>query len=296
MIFYEDPEKQKGSLKLRIFRNIMMVWAMFIAVFGVGVISLLILYPPVEAIYQSITGNGCGDSSPRNATIEVGEATVLRVISGRGDLSVIGRPGLTAVQVTGNACADSGERQQLDAIVLDTAHNGNEIIVTVRMPRSLESGRLDLEIFVPEEIGRVEIDDTDGPVFVSNVRELQAVVGFGGLKAFRIGGSVNVPSLDGSMLLSGVEGDVTVNVINGYGEVKVDGVGGSVVLGDNRSGPATITDVGGDVTIGSAGYGNLSVSRVGGDLLVEENIRGQIKIELIGGSVRLPAEDAEPGA
>ena len=287
MIFYEDPD-EKSSWMMRAFRNIVTWWAMFVGLFGVGIISLLILGPPLGAIYNVIVTGGCRGDSPRNVTTDAREATVLRVIGDRGDLSVVGRPGLTEIQVRGVACASHRSKDDVDSIVLNTSFEGGKIIVAVIIPASIEGGRLDLEILVPEDLPRVEIDDAHGPVFVTNVRELEVTVGNGVLEATRIGGSVNVSSLRGSMSLSDVLDDVTVDAIHGYGTVEIDGVGGSVVLGVNRSGPAKIANVGGNVIVGNAGYGDLSVSRVAGYLLVEENPGGQLQTDRIGGSVRLP--------
>lgn len=115
--------------------------------------------------------------------------------------------------------------------------------------------RMDLVIFVPERFARIEVANADGPVSVSDVRELQVVVGYGTLNATRTRGNVDALRLEGSMLLMDIEGDVTVNAIRGYGEANLSGIGGSVVIGDSGIGPTRISYIGGDVTIGSAGYG-----------------------------------------
>jgi hypothetical protein len=295
LIFYEDPEEQKGSLWMRIFRNLMLGWAMFIALFGVGLISLLILFPPGEAIYRSITDGGCESGPTHRAVVDVGKATVLRVLGVRGDLSVEGRPGRATFQVEGRTCARIGSKRHLESIVLRTSHTGDEITVIADMPARVDDIRMNLVILVPEGFPRVEVEHGDGPVSVNDVTELQAVVGSGSLIATRIGGNVDVSSLDGSMALVDVEGDVAVNAIHGYGEVDLAGIGGNVTIGDNQSGPARISDIGGDVTIGSAGSGRLTVSDVAGDVSVDENPGGHITLERIEGSVHLPGNEERPG-
>jgi hypothetical protein len=296
LIFYEDPEEDKGSLRMRIFRNLMLGWAMFIALFGVGVISLLILFPPVEAIYQSITGNSCESGPPHTATIDIGDATLLRIIADRGDLSVIGRAGQTTIQIGGRTCATLESKRHLESIVLNTSViDSDEILVSVMLPAGVNDIRMDLEIIVPEDFPRVEVANTEGPVFISNIRNLQAAIGYGNLDATRIGGTVDVLAIQGSMSLMDIGGDVNVSLIEGYGEVDLSRIVGNVVIDDNRSGPARISDIGGDVTIGSAGYGHLTVTDIAGDLSVDKNPGGHIIAEEIKGSVDIPGNEERSG-
>ncbi len=285
---------------MRVFRNLMLGWAMFIALFGVGVISLLILFPPGEAIYRTITGNACDGGETHSTTIDVADATVLRVLGGRGDLSVEGRGGLTAVQIEGQTCARLGLSRHLESIAFSTSHVGDEIIISVDMPRQasgelIDGIRMDLVILVPENIPRLDIDIEKGTVSVNNIRELQAFVGFGRLDATGIGGNVEISSIEGSVAMTNVQGDVKVDAIKSYGVVRMIGVGGNVVIGDNSSGPASISDVGGDVTIGSAGTGSLTVSKVAGDLSVGSNPRGDITVSQVEGSVRIPGDEERSG-
>lgn len=296
MIFHDDPEEEKGSLRLRIFRNLLLGWAMFVALSGVGIISLLILFPPMEAIYQSITGHNCESGPPDKATIDIGDATLLRVIGDRGDLSVIGRAGRTSIQIEGRTCAALDSKHHLESVALNTSViDLNEILVSVVLPAGADDVRMDLEVIVPADFPRVEIANTDGPVYVSNIRNLQAAIGYGNLDATRIGGTVNVLGLEGSMSLIDIEGDVTVSLIEGYGEVDLARIGGNVVIDDNRSGPARISDIGGNVTIGSAGYGHLTVTDIAGDLSVDKNPGGHIIVEEINGSVDIPGNEERSG-
>lgn len=290
--YHEDLEKQKRWFWLRILGKLTAVWGMFVAVFMVVVLFLIILSAPGLAIYQSLTNDICPSAASHNATIDIGDATVLRIISDRGDLSVEGRPGLATIQVEGQICATRESKLHIDSVVLSTSNNGDEIIVSVEMPRIdgniADDIRMNLVIVVPEDFPGVEIDNVDGPVSVSNVGELRVIAGHGSLDATNIGNSVIVSSLKGSITLIDVGGDVTVGTILEYGKVDLSGIGGNVVIGENRSGPARISNVGGDVTIGSSGYGQLTVSSVAGDLFVGENPGGDISIEQIEGSVRLP--------
>ncbi len=298
VIFYEDPEEQKGSLRLRIFRNLLLGWAMFISVSGVVLISLLILFPPGEAIYKSIFDDGCDGGEKQATDIAIGDAKLIRIAGDRGDLLVEGQNGRTSVTVLGQTCATLASHRHIDSITFHALNSGDEIVISVDIPRrangELESDvRMDLQIFVPDGFPRVEIENEDGPVSVSNVHSLQANVGFGSLDVKDIGGSVNVTGLEGSMALADINGNVVVGSIHGYGEVDLTSIRGNVSIGDNRSGPARISDIGGDVDIGNAGTGHLTVHRVAGDVAVNANVRGQILMHEIQGNVSLPRE---PGA
>ncbi|MBT3942574.1 MAG: hypothetical protein HOC77_13680 [Chloroflexi bacterium] len=296
LIFYEDPEEEKGSLRLRIFRNLLLGWAMFISVAGVGVVSLLILFPPGEAIFRSIFNDACERGPVHTANIDIGDATVLQIIGDRGDLAVEGRRGRSSISVVGRSCGTIESRRHFESIVFTTSKTDDEIIVAVKLPRKANLGelqdniRMDVQILVPENFPRVEIDNGDGSVFVANVRELQAVVGFGNLDATNIGGAVDVDELIGSISLIDIRGDVEVDDLKGYGEVFLTAITGNVNIGSNQSGPARISDIGGDVTIGNAGTGRLTVARVGGDLSVDLNLLGRISIDEIEGLVSLPGD------
>ena len=281
---------------MRIFRNLLLGWAMFVAISGVGIISLVILFPPMEAIYQSITRHNCESGPPHKAMIDIGGATLLRVTGDRGDLSVIGRAGRKSIQIEGQTCAGLDSKHHLESLALNTSViDFNEILVSVVLPDAADDVRMDLEIIVPADFPRVEIVNTDGPVYISNIRNLQATIGYGNLDATRIGGTVNVLGLQGSMSLIDIEGDVTVSLIEGYGEVDLARIGGNVIIDDNRSGPARISDIGGNVTIGSAGYGHLTVTDIAGNLSVDQNPGGHIIVEEIKGSVDIPVNEDGSG-
>jgi hypothetical protein len=303
LTFYEDPEEPKAPLRLRILRNVILGWAMFVGLFLVGIISFVMLFPPISAIYDSIINNGCERGPVHNASVDVGGATVLRVVGDRGDISIAGRSGITTVLVEGQTCVGVDSMIYLDSVILNTSHVGDEIIVSVVLPRlgskMVDDIRMDLEISVPDEFLMIEVDSGDGPVLVSDVQELKVSIDFGSLYATRISGDVNVTNLEGSMALINVYGDVTADTIHGYGEVDLEMISGNVLIGDNRSGPARISGIGGDVTIGSAGYGNLNVSGVAGDLSVDQNPGGKISLGNIDGSVRVPENliyGDDPGA
>jgi hypothetical protein len=294
LIFLDDAEEQKDSLYLRIIEIAIVGWGMAVAVFMVGTLSLVILFPPALGIYHAITDDFCVSVAPHNATIDIGGASLLRVVGERGEISIKGAPGLTAVQVQGEVCATRESRHHVDSVLLSTAQNGDEIIVSVDMPKSgsrlVNDIRMNLEILVPEEFIGVVINHVEGPVTVSGVRDLRVAIGYGNLEAADIAGSVVVTELEGSMSLTDIGGNVTVSTILGYGEVDLNGISGNVTIGENRSGPARISNIGGDVTIGSSGYGQLSVIGVAGDLSVGENPRGALSFDRIEGSVRLPEE------
>ena len=268
-----------------------MWWAMFVAVSGIAIISLLVLAPPITALVNL----GCQGHSPRSATIDATGARSLRVVSDRGDLEINGRTGLSEVRVEGVACASQNDRSSVIRIRLTAVRENDEIVVTVDLPESVRGGRLDLIINAPGDLPLIDITDEHGPVIVTNVRGLRAVVGNGGLEGRGISGDVDVPSLRGSITLLDIGGNVNLDEVRGAAGIDIQNVSGDVTIGLNLNGPATITDVSGDVTVANAGFGALVLERVAGDLVVEDNLRGDISHRDIGGRVQLPG-DADPGS
>lgn len=290
MNFYDDQDEEQVSWKLRALRNLVMWWAMFVAVFGVGIVSLIILWPPLSAITRGITDRGCQGNSPRNATVDATGARLLRIISDRGDLEINGRTGLSEVRIEGVACANQSELIEIVLITMDVTREGDEIIVIVDIPNSTRTGRLNLSIDVPADLPRVEIEDEDGPVIVSNIRNLHVIVGNGGLDARSISGDVVVPSLRGPATLVDIGGNVVLDQVRGRVGIDIRDVQGNVTIGLNHYGPARIADILGDVTVASAGFGDMDVQRVAGNLVILDNLRGDISHSEIGGNVVLPGE------
>jgi hypothetical protein len=303
MNYHDELEKQKRWFWLRILSMLTVVWARVVLVFMISVLMLMILSPPVVGIYLSITDPDCLNSVLHNAAIDVEGASVLRVVNGRGDLSVLGRPGLTSVHVEGQVCAERGSAFHAESVVLNTGHSGEGIVVSVFMPRTgsrIGNGiEMNLEIFVPEGFSGVVVDNEEGSAYVSGIGELRANVGYGSIGASDIEGGVIVESLEGSMTLNGVTGDVAAGVIRGYGEVSLSGISGNVAIEDNRNGPTIISNIGGDVTVGSSGYGRLTVRNVAGNLSVADNPGGDISVEEVEGFVQVPETPEaveDPGA
>ena len=240
MIFLDEAEEQKDSLCLRIIEIVIVGWGMFVAVFMIATLSLVFLFPAGLEIYHAITDNFCFSEAAHKPTVDIGDASVLRIVGERGDISIEGAPGLTAVHVLGEVCATRKSPPHVDSVVLSTARIGDEIVVSVDMPRSgsrlVNDIRMNLEILVPEEFIGVVIDNEDGPVTVSGVCELRVAIGYGYLGATNIAGNVIVTKLEGSMSVVGVTGNVTVGAILGYGEVNLNSISGNVKIAAVRQG------------------------------------------------------------
>ncbi len=215
------------------------------------------------ALEWSGLANRCDETAARNATLEVGDATRLRVTARAGSLQIEGRPNLSEVRIAGTACAPS--QAALERIELVTSRSGDDLLVEARTEDT--NGRLALVIELPDSLP-VEVDDTSGSVRIIGVA------------------AVTIADGSGSIRVDQVAGDVRVT--DGSGGIDIHGVEGSVIIEDDGSGNIDISDVRQDVVIEEDGSGNVRASDVGGDFIVRRDGSGAIRYDRVGGRVSTP--------
>lgn len=216
----------------------------------------------------SDVGDDCTFHAPRSVTIDAAGARSVRVKAFSGELSIQGIPDLTAVRVTGSACAV--EEQWLEGIDVKTERRDGELVIEAVAPagRAWEgTGRLDLEIEVPSSM-RLDVVDGSGAMEVANTASLRVDDGAGPLS------------------ISGIAGDVEVK--DGGGDLDIEDVRGHVRIEDGR-GDITVRDIGGSVTI-SDRNGDISVKRVGGDFTLSSDTNGSVSHSDVAGRVSVPGE------
>jgi hypothetical protein len=213
------------------------------------------------------SADDCRYSADRTADVSASGITDFHLDAGAGSLRVVGRRGITTIQVHAHACASS--RDILNGLQLGARRSGNTYSVS-SLPRDShfmddEYGRMDLVIEVPAAIDAV-IEDGSGDASISGLHSLDVSDGSGDLEITDIGGDVTVDDGSGDLTSAGVRGDVDVD--DGSGEVHVRDVGGSVTMSD--------------------GSGSLFVSQVRGNFTVTEDGSGDIEQSDISGAVRIP--------
>lgn len=74
--------------------------------------------------------NSCDETAAREASLEVSDATRVRVTARAGALQIEGRPDLSEVRIVGTACAPSQEA--LERVELVTSRSGGDLLVEAR--------------------------------------------------------------------------------------------------------------------------------------------------------------------
>lgn len=211
---------------------------------------------------------------------------VIRVITGSGDLEVIGGDTLTVEAVAdiyavvdeehehdeGCDCASTGaprvdERDPLDAddrpestrrvttsplndYVDFTLERAGDV-VTLRVDPTGWRSTAHVRVIVPRRL-IVDLDDGSGDVVIEHVGGLTGEDGSGRLSAYDIGGDVRLTDGSGDLRVEAVTGDVTIT--DGSGELSVVDVDGRVEITDGsgdlcvaRAANVTVTDGSGDI-------------------------------------------------
>jgi hypothetical protein len=212
----------------------------------------------------------CPHKAPREATVEAGGATALRVLAKAGALRVAGEPGLSQVVVRGNACASKAAL--LGSIRLRAQRIGDVVHVEAELPEGSwdnEQAVLDLDIRVPAGLA-AEIEDGSGEAEISGLA------------------SVRIDDGSGSLRITDVAGEVRVR--DGSGELEVAHAG-SVVVEEDGSGSIVVRDVKSSVTVDNDGSGSIEVRDVAGDLTITDSGSGGVQVENVQGRVDVPRRD-----
>jgi hypothetical protein len=234
------------------------------------------------------------------------------IVSGAGDMKVVGSSSAVRIEARGVACAASEEA--LQATQINVRREGSTVYVeaAVREGRMWSFGLRDyayinLGVALPPGIP-VEATDSSGDAQFEDLAALKLQDSSGGLRIRRItgladvndssgdlwiesAGSVRVRDSSGEMEIEDVEGDVEVE-LDSSGNMRITEVGGSVRVRQDSSGNIRIDEVTGnvDVDVESDSSGDIHVARVGGNFTVGDDSSGGIGHDLVQGRVSLPSD------
>ena len=229
------------------------------------------------------------DEAPRNATVPVSGARVVRIDAAAGLLRVEGRDGLNEVRVRGTARVEG--RGRLSDIKLIAERRGDEIFIKADIPEHESDGwrdsymALDLVIEVPRTM-RLDVDDGSGAAEFLNTGGLTLDDGSGTILVRGMRGNLEIDDGSGEIEIDGVNGSVRIN--DGSGEIEARNVTGDFIVADDGSGSIRVSDVGGTMRVDSDGSGNIDVDRIGGDFVVDSDGGGGIRYETVKGRVSIP--------
>lgn len=241
-----------------------------------------------SAALASAADDECEFSEPRQAVLEVGDATELRIDASAGFLRVIGSDDLGQVIVDGTACA--ARARDLEGIRLETGRRGAHLLVEVDLPDVDWSwnryARLDLTVRVPSTLA-LDIEDGSGEIEIRGAGRTRIDDGSGGIDVRDLHGDLTIEDGSGEIDVENVRGRVTVTE-DGSGSITIVGVVGDVHIDEDGSGSISIRDVTGSVRIREDGSGSIRVADVSGDFIVDRDGSGGISVDRIGGRVETP--------
>jgi DUF4097 and DUF4098 domain-containing protein YvlB len=202
-----------------------------------------------------------------------------------GSLTVQGKAGSSAVEISGSACARW--RRDLEGIQVATRTADDRVVVEAVIPEAARrrGARLDLTIDVPAQ-ARLVIDDGSGDAEINGVAAVTIDDGTGDLMIGGVPGEVSIE--DGS-------GDV---VVEETGPVRIDDESGdvsilhaaAVTVENDDSGDIELASIAGDVNIFDDGSGDIEMIDVGGNLRVEDDGSGDLEYSGVKGTVDVPRE------
>lgn len=231
--------------------------------------------------------------SPRNATLPVSGARLVRIDALAGSLRVEGHEGRTDIRVRGTA--RSVRRDRLGDIKLIAERRGNEIFVKAEMPdtdsqdwREWRNGplqALDLIIEVPTNMA-LDVNDGSGEALFLNTGTLRLDDGSGSVEVRGARGDVEIEDGSGNVEVDGIEGSLRIS--DGSGEIRARNVTGDVTIPGDGSGSIDVSGVGGTVRVNEDSSGSIDVDRIAGDFVVDTDGSGGITYNEVRGRVRIP--------
>jgi hypothetical protein len=219
-------------------------------------VALCALLSSACTLHLSGYSDSCDLTAARDASLEVGDATRVRVTARAGALTIEGRPDLSEVRIAGTACAPS--QAELDRIELVTDRSGDDLLIEARTEDT--RGRLALVIELPDSLV-VDVDDSSGSIDVSDVAAVTLDDSSGSITIDRIAGDVRVRDESGSIDIRDVKGNVTIED-DGSGGIDIRHVRQNVVVDEDGSGGIHVADIGGDFTVRRDGSGSIRHDRV----------------------------------
>jgi hypothetical protein len=210
--------------------------------------------------------------------------------TGAGSLTVIGMPGLSAIEVRAeykNSTGFSGNAQNiLDKMRLSMEVRGNIFYLKSEHPGGWnwgESGWIDITINIPKVI-ELEVNDGSGSMSISGMdRNVNIVDGSGGIELTNVNGDISISDGSGEIRVRNARGDIDIN--DGSGSIDLRYIGGNTRIRDG-SGSISVADLNGDLIIPEDGSGNIRVENATRDVDINDG-SGSVVVLHAGGSVRI---------
>jgi len=209
----------------------------------------------------------------------------LDIRAGAGSLTVMGRDGLTAIEVKADIFARDVRDKDMEEFIRDRVElslekRGDAAVLVGRVrPESRlfhlgDDASIDLTVTVPKTMA-LDIDDGSGETVVEDLAAaLRIEDGSGSIRVVRVAGNVRIDDGSGEIDVERVDGDLEID--DGSGDVEVSDVTGDVTI-DDGSGEIRVRRVGGTVTVDD-GSGGIDIEDVGKDVRLINTGSGGVKI------------------
>jgi hypothetical protein len=253
----------------------------------------------------------CRYQEARNLTTPATGVTRVIIHADAGSLNVEGRPGVSQIGVTGQAC--TSDEDFLPRMTLIARRSGGDLYITATIPDKKVlfgwfQARLDFAVTIPAGLpvmiedasgwmkvsgtGPTEIEDDSGSIDIRDVR--------GTLRISDDSGSIKINDVHGNVTIEDDSGEITVRRVNGNVEIEDDSgaitvadVEGSLTIPDDQSGAISVFNVKRNVLINEDGSGLIEVADIGGDFTVHRKGSGSIDYERVAGKVSVPRRDRD---
>jgi hypothetical protein len=185
----------------------------------------------------------CSYDQDFSDAISASGMTTLRVLADRGELEIVGRPGLNQVRVFATACAS--DSRTVDDIDFELFVSGSTIELETYVPQR-DNAHINLTVEMPElmaaaiyhddgdidvrDIDLVFIDDESGHINVRNIFfDVEIRDGSGNIDIFNVDGDVDIDDGSGDIDVDDVAGDLLVRY-DASGSIRHNNVRGIVYL------------------------------------------------------------------
>jgi hypothetical protein len=190
-----------------------------------------LLAAPLLSGCDDLTGLGnCSNDRDFSDVISASGIATLRVQADRGDLQIIGRPGLNQVRVYATACAS--DNRTVSDVDFDLFYNGNTIELETYVPQR-DNAHINLVVEVPEEMA-ADIYHDDGDIEIRDIDLVFIDDESGHINVRNIFFNVEIRDGSGDINIFNVDGSVDID--DGSGDIDVEDVGGDLLVRYDASG------------------------------------------------------------
>jgi len=228
----------------------------------------------LAALFALCVGSLAASETTKTLELSAAGLKDLDIRAGAGSLKVVGREGLTSIEVKAEIVARHVRDEDMEEflndrveLVLEKRGDGAVLISRVRERVRIfsfgDEAVINLTVSVPKSLA-IAIDDGSGWIEVEDVASLKIDDGSGSIRVDRVAGEVRIDDGSGGIEVNDVTGDVTVD--DGSGEIIIRRIGGTVTI-DDGSGSIDVEQVEKDVRLISTGSGEVNVSGVKGQVI-----------------------------